>query len=155
VFLQKTNFNIEKFSGKLSIPFWGFVFVVSALTKTVLAFQNQSTLWNILPFVLVVLHKTTIVAGLITCWYASDKIVGWFMNKAWFVWLSAFSFIIYALHAPLITLIIDSYMQAICLGKFTHLFAFFTLPLLVSALSIVVGSILRLILPRFYGLLTD
>lgn len=85
VFFQKTNFNIEKYSGKISLNYWIIIFLLTAIIKTYLAFFGEMFLNKFTVFTLLILHKTAIFTGLIACWYASDKIVRWFMNKAWFV----------------------------------------------------------------------
>ncbi len=101
-----------------------------------------------------VLHKGTVISGLIACWYGGDDIVRWCMARPWFVWLSAFSFMIYALHAPLVAYLIDPAIAALQPMPAARLLAFILLPLAVIALCVATGAALRRITPGLYGLLT-
>jgi hypothetical protein len=57
---------------------------------------------------LLVLYKIVVFSGFIAAWFGSDKLVKWCMDKRWFVWLSSFSFIIYAQHAPLVAYVVNA-----------------------------------------------
>jgi membrane-bound acyltransferase YfiQ involved in biofilm formation len=70
------------------------------------------------------------------------------------VWLSAFSFMIYALHAPLVAYLIDPAIAVLQPMPSARLFAFILLPLAVIALCVATGAALRRVTPGFYGLLT-
>jgi membrane-bound acyltransferase YfiQ involved in biofilm formation len=100
------------------------------------------------------LHKGTVIGGLIACWYGGDDIVRWCMARPWFVWLSAFSFMIYALHAPLVAYLIDPAIAALQPMPSARLLAFILLPLAVIALCVATGAALRRTTPGLYGLLT-
>ena len=76
------------------------------------------------------------------------------MNRKWFVWLSAFSFMIYVVHAPLV-----AYATEAVFGMVNHfpnyrMLTYIFLPLAVIALSVSLGALLRKFLPGVYGLLT-
>ena len=96
----------------------------------------------------------TILGGLIACWYGGDAIVRWCMARPWFAWLSAFSFMIFALHAPLVAYLIDPTIEALQPVPAARLLAFILLPLAVIALCVATGAALRRATPGFYGLLT-
>lgn len=81
-------------------------------------------------------------------------LVRWSMNRTWFVWMSAFSFIIYALHTPLLAYVIN---PALSLGAGIpgfQLLTFFWLPVTVIIFCILTGALLRAVAPKVYGLLT-
>jgi membrane-bound acyltransferase YfiQ involved in biofilm formation len=76
------------------------------------------------------------------------------MARPWFAWLSAFSFMIFALHAPLVAYLIDPTIEALQPVPAARLLAFILLPLAVIALCVAAGAVLRRATPGFYGLLT-
>lgn len=154
IWMQKTDFAID-IPGRWFRPlWWGVAFIMLAAIKTYLAFNGEVLPGHAIYPILALLHKMVILSGLIACWYGLDGLVRWFMNKRWFVWLSAFAFIIYAMHAPLVAYLINPALAL--LGPFpaTHLLAFVLLPLAIILFSISTGALLRRISPRVYGLLT-
>ena len=154
VWIQKTNFDIE-IPGRWFRPrWWGIAFVLLAASKTFLAFLGQPYIGNGIYPLLTILHKTMILAGLISCWYGLDWIVKWSMQRRWFVWLSAFAFIIYAMHAPLVAYLIDPALTILAPLPGTQLLAFILLPVSIILLSVVTGALLRKLSPAIYGLLT-
>jgi membrane-bound acyltransferase YfiQ involved in biofilm formation len=95
-----------------------------------------------------------VFAGLVTIWYGCDAVVKFFMNRNWFVWLSAFAFIIYALHVPLVnycTQLVYMYGKDI---PDLRLITFIILPVLISVICVVFGTILRKLFPKVYAVVT-
>ncbi len=154
VWIQKTGFSIESPKSWLNPARWLIAFVGLAVLKTWLAFRGQSLLGNSVYPLMTLLHKGTVISGLIACWYGGDAVVRWFMARPWFVWLSAFSFMIYAMHAPLVAYLIDPAIQALQPMPAARLLAFILLPLAIIAACVASGAALRRITPAFYGLLT-
>jgi len=154
VWIQKTDFSIESPKPWLNPIGWFVAFVGLAVLKTWLAFRGQSAMGNSVYPLIALLHKGTVISGLIACWYGGDAVVRWFMARPWFVWLSAFSFMIYALHAPLVAYLIDPTIAALQPMPAARLLAFILLPLAIIALCVATGAALRRVTPRFYGLLT-
>ena len=154
VWMQKTGFNIEQPGRGLKPAWWGLTFVVLAAGKTVLAFRGMPWLGNATIPVLTLLHKSVVLSGLIACWYGLDPLVRWCMARPWFTWLSAFAFMIYALHAPLVAYLINPALALLAPLPGTQMLAFLLLPLCVIALAIAIGALLRKISPEVYGLLT-
>jgi membrane-bound acyltransferase YfiQ involved in biofilm formation len=76
------------------------------------------------------------------------------MSRPWFVWLSAFSFMIYALHAPLVAYLIDPVFHLVNNLPGYRMLTFVFLPLSVIALAIGTGAMLRRFIPGFYSILT-
>jgi fucose 4-O-acetylase-like acetyltransferase len=154
IWMQKTDFSIEA-SGRWFRPFWwGLLFIFMAVLKTLLAFRGESYLGGAIYPVLIILHKTVILSGLICCWFGLDQLVHWFMDKKWFVWLSSFAFIIYVMHAPLVAYLINPALLYLEPLAATHLLAFILLPVFIISLSIATGALLRRISPGIYSLLT-
>ncbi len=154
VWMQKTDFSIDKPVNWLNPRWWGLAFIVLAAIKTLLAFRGQDYLGNAIFPVLALLHKTVILSGLIACWFGLDPVVKFFMGKKWFVWLSAFAFIIYAMHAPLVAYLINPALSILKLLPGSQLIAFILLPVAVIILAIGTGALLRRLSPAIYGLLT-
>ena len=154
IWIQKTGFDIEsprKWSNSVR---WGMAFLFLTAVKTFLAFQGEAYMGNAIFPVLAILHKLVIVSGLISCWFGLDRLVQWCMDKKLFVWVSAFSFIIYAVHAPLVAYLINPTLALLDPLPGTQLLAFVLLPLAIIILAVGIGSLLRMIFPKIYGLLT-
>ncbi len=154
IWIQKTDFSIET-PGRWFRPlWWGIAFIFLAAIKTFLAFNGETFLEKAIFPILTILHKLVILSGLIACWYGLDRLVHWFMNKRWFVWLSAFAFMIYAMHAPVVAYLINPALRLLNLLPATHLLAFVLLPLTMIILIIGTSAFLRRISPGLYSLLT-
>jgi fucose 4-O-acetylase-like acetyltransferase len=154
VWMQKTDFSIETPGRWLRPKLWGVAFIMLAAIKTYLAFNGEAYFGNAIYPVLTLLHKLVILSGLIACWYGLDNIVHWFMNKRWFVWLSTFAFMIYAMHAPMVAYLINPALALLNPLPGTHLLAFIFLPLAMILVIIGIGALLRKFLPGVYSLLT-
>jgi fucose 4-O-acetylase-like acetyltransferase len=154
VWMQKKNFNIEVPSRWLRPLPWTIVFISLSIIKTWLAFNGFNYLQEGVYHLLALLHKLVVISGLITAWFGLDPLVKWFMNRKWFAWASAFSFIIYALHAPLITFLIDPVFALLNFSPGYRMITFIILPLSLVALSIGLGALLRNYVPGLYGWLT-
>ena len=154
VWIQKAGFPIESPRPWLNPAGWLIAFVGLATLKTWLAFRGQPLMGDSVYPLLALLHKGTVISGLVACWYGGDDVVRWCMARPWFVWLSAFSFMIYALHAPLVAYLIDPAIAVLQPMPSARLFAFILLPLAVIALCVATGAALRRVTPGFYGLLT-
>ena len=153
IWMQQTNFNITVPKKWLKPLPWVVIFILSAAVKTRMAFVGYEAMGKWVNL-MVLLHKLCIVSGLITAWYGCNALVKWCMSKQWFVWLTAFSFIIYAIHVPLITYTIDGmFMLTNQLPHYRWL-TFIILPILIILFSICVGFILRKLVPKVYAILT-
>ncbi len=154
VWIQKSGFSIDMPRKWMKPAWWGFLFVVLAAIKTTLAFQGQKYLGNGNFPVLIILHKLVIFSGLVFAWYGCDKLVKMCMERSWFVWLTAFSFMIYAMHAPLIAYAIDAVFPLVNHLPGYRLLTFLLLPLAIIAIIVGASTVLRRFVPRVYGILT-
>jgi len=154
IWIQKTNFNIDTAGRKLNPFCWGFIFIGLSATKTFLAFEGEPFLGNSVYPILAIMHKMVILSGLITAWYGCNSLVIWCMRQNWFVWLSAFSFMIYAGHAPLVAFATDAVFTFVNHVPNYRLFTFILLPLTIISLIIAFGALLRAVSPNFYKVLT-
>jgi len=151
IWMQKTNFNIDEPNKWLRPVSWFIVFMVLSITKTVLAFQVP---FNGIEPVLIVMHKLVVLSGLISAWYGCNALVKWCMNKSWFVWLSAFSFMIYVLHAPLVVYATKALFMQIRHWHAYRMITFTVLPLCLIVLAVITGALLRRLLPALYSFVT-
>ncbi|MFY7653315.1 MAG: acyltransferase family protein [Chitinophagaceae bacterium] len=158
ILLQKKQINIEKWANvKLpTINTIGLTFIGLSLLKTVLAFSIYRININeiVAFYTLSILHKLIVLLGLIYAWFGLNKCVAWFMNKSYLKWLTSFSFIIYALHVPIITYLITPFTQLFAFSKQARFISFLFLPTLIIIASILIGLILKILFPKVYFLLT-
>jgi len=154
VWMQKYSFNIEQPSRWLKPSIWGILFISTAIIKTFLALTAASFLGQAIFPIITILHKVMILSGLIACWFGLDPLVRWCMNRRWFVWLSAFAFIIYALHAPLVAYCINPMLSIISPLPAYRLLSYVLLPFVIIAFCILTGLLLRSIVPKVYSVLT-
>ncbi|MFH1118206.1 MAG: acyltransferase [Bacteroidota bacterium] len=154
VWMQKKNFDIDKPNPMLNPLWWGIAFVMLSVLKTWLAFNGEPLLGNSVYPLLTIMHKLVIVGGLISAWYGGNGIVEFFMKKPWFVWLSAFSFIIYAFHAPLVAYATKAVFNEVHEMVAYRMLTFILLPLTIIAVAVGFGALLRRFLPGLYGVLT-
>jgi hypothetical protein len=122
-----------------------------SIIKTVLAFKVP---FNGIEPILLILHKLVVLSGLICAWYGCNALVKWCMNKSWFALLSAFSFMIYVLHAPLVVYATKAVFMQISNWHAYRMLTFIFLPLCLIALSVIIGALLRKFLPTVYSFVT-
>ncbi|NNV57741.1 acyltransferase family protein [Limnovirga soli] len=154
IWLQKNSFNIETPGKWLSPKIWGLVFVLLSIIKTWLAFNGEMYVGNSIYFLLTILHKMVIVSGLVTAWFGGNTLVSWSMRHHWFIWLSSFSFIIYALHAPWVALAINPCLDLFKDYNTARMLSFIILPMAIIGVCIGIGYLLRKIFPNTYSFLT-
>ena len=154
VWMQKTGFDIQSPNKWLKPLPWFIIFIVVAIIKTWLAFNGQPFLGNAVFPVLLVLHKIVVFSGLITAWFGCDALVKRCMNYHWFVWLSGFSFIIYALHTPILFYVNYSVLPLLEHIANYRILLFCTLPFAIIIFCISTGALMRKITPKFYSILT-
>ncbi|MBP6287665.1 MAG: acyltransferase [Ferruginibacter sp.] len=151
IWMQKTNFDIDAPGKWLQLKWWFVVFTVLSIAKTILAFQAP---FNGIELVLLLMHKLVVLSGLICAWYGCNALVKYCMGKSWFVWLSAFSFMIYVLHAPGVVYATQAVFLHVRDWAGYRMLTFILLPLCLIALSVITGALLRKFLPGLYRFVT-
>jgi fucose 4-O-acetylase-like acetyltransferase len=155
IWLQKNNVNIASAAcSRRNTLVWAALFLASAAAETWLAFKGQALLGNRVFASILLLHKLTVISGLIACWFGLDGLIRWCMRNKIFVWLSAFSFFIYVFHTPLVGYAINPVLSWLGPLAASRLLAFLFLPLAVITFSIAVGAAFRRMAPGSYRLLT-
>jgi fucose 4-O-acetylase-like acetyltransferase len=126
------------------------LWVAAATLKTWMAFQNDPALMTIMT----ILYKLVVALGMVVVWFGIDDIVRMAMRRRWFVWLTGFAFIIYALHVPLLNYAID--WSAVVMRAIPNyrLLVYLVVPLAVCVVCVMVGALLRRLSPSGYALLT-
>ncbi len=153
IWLSKKHYDIQTPPPWLRVGPVLTAWVLAAGLKTWLAFQTHFGPPLLFPSLLA-LHKFVVASGLVAVWFGADAIVRFFMNRRWFVWLSAFSFIIYAFHVPLINYALTLIFPYVQFIPHFRILMFVLLPVAIIALCVMLGALLRMVLPRFYSLLT-
>jgi fucose 4-O-acetylase-like acetyltransferase len=154
IWMQKKHFNMESPSTFLKPIPWAIAFILLCTIKTWLAFKGFAVLGNYIFPILAIMHKLIIICGLIAAWYGSSYFVLRFVRKKWFVSLSAFSFIIYAVHAPAVALFINGMFALLhhCTGY--RIITYILLPVMIIFISIAFGALLCRFAPRMYAITT-
>lgn len=151
IWMQKTNFNIDSPNKWLNIRIWFSVFLSLSVAKTILAFQLN---FDGIEPILLLMHKLVVLSGLICAWYGCNAMVKMAMGKTWFVWMSAFSFIIYAVHVPLVTYASKALLLVPNNIYGYRMLLFIALPVAIIVLAILFGATLRKLLPGVYSFVT-
>ena len=154
VWIQKTGFDIQTPKRWLNPLWWGIAFVGLSALKTLLAFVGEPFMGFAVYPVITFMHKVVVLSGLIACWYGFDPAVKWFMARPWFVWLAAFSFMIYAIHAPLVAYVTDAVFPLVKQIPFYRGLSYLFLSLGVIAFCVASGALIRKTFPKVYSVLT-
>lgn len=154
IWLQKTNYDLQERPRWLHPLLWGITFLLLCAGKTWLAFKGKILFGYEPTLLLALLHKLAIGWGLIAAWYGSNRIADWCMGRRWFVWLSAFSFIIYAMHAPAVAIAIDGVFGLLHYGYGYRIVTYLLLPTAMIVACVGFGALLRWVAPKLYGVVT-
>jgi fucose 4-O-acetylase-like acetyltransferase len=152
IWLQKTNYPIDKKPEWFSSYLAWVCFIGFGIIKSFMAFELEDTLLS--RQVLLTLYAATVISGLLAVWFSLDDVVKWCMQRKWFVWITAFSFVIYGMHVPLI-----EYVTMLMYRYTSHfpnyrLLAYVLAPVIVLGICISFGALLRRLLPKVYKVAT-
>jgi fucose 4-O-acetylase-like acetyltransferase len=150
IWIQKINLNLEKKPEWLSMYISWLLFIGCSVIKTFMAFELEPNSW-ITYWALNALHAVSVLSGIVAVWFSTDRLVKWCMRRHWFVWISAFSFFIFGLHAPLVV-----YLTRLSFIYFSdipnyRLLTYLLIPTLVFGFCLLMGALVRKVLPRFYS----
>ncbi|WP_018617129.1 acyltransferase family protein [Segetibacter koreensis] len=153
VWVCKRNYPLHKKPSWFSLYLSWLFYIGISVIKTFMAFElepdNPST-----PYILYTLQDISVFSGILAIWFGGDKIVKWCMSKSWFVWASSFSFVIFALHVPLIqyaTRLAFIYWHNIANYR---LLTYMTVPVIILFFCIVFGALFRALFPKVYSVST-
>jgi len=130
--------------------FWVLGWLSLVTLKTALDFVQYPHSW-----IIGVLHKSSIIIGIVTCWFLLDKLAqrrnltqyGWFS-------LTPFTFFVFAAHEPLLTLLKKGLLTFSDRNEWSGLIAYAVAPTLAFAVTLTFGYVLKKQTPRFYGWIT-
>ncbi|HMK03886.1 MAG TPA: acyltransferase [Ferruginibacter sp.] len=151
IWMQKRNFDIDTPNKWLQPTFWLIVFIGASLLKTWLALMENI---NVLEPILLLLHKITVISGLICAWYGCNTLVKFFMEKKWFNWLTAFSFMIYVFHAPLVVYATKAVFMQINHWHAYRMITYIVLPFCLVVMAVCLGALMRSWIPGVYSFVT-
>jgi fucose 4-O-acetylase-like acetyltransferase len=155
IWVQKRRFDIEKTPSYLSPAYLLIIFIGASFLKTYLAFQGYGFLGGFNTSLMNGLYKLTEISGLLGIWYGADSLVKVCMQRHWFTACIPFSFIIYALHVPILYYVMHLSTHLLSPHwQYHRLITFLFVPLLIIGVSILFGAILRKSSPKVYGILT-
>lgn len=154
IWLCKRHKEVEHKPRWLNLPVITFVFIAAAFAKTWLAFKGLNSIGQVTFPLMIILHKLAIFSGLLVIWFGCDSLVKYFMEKKWFIRISAYAFIIYALHVPLIIYLIDPALKVLEQIPNYRVITFVILPTIIIGFCIFVGWIMRKTIPTVYSILT-
>ena len=143
----------------LAKPSWFHAPVMLALwlglcgIKTWMAFTLES-MSEPIAFTMMALHRGGEVAGLLTAWYGMDGIARAAMRQPLFRWLAGLSFVIYALHVPMVNYMTEAALKVGTGIAHVELWTYLLVPLVVVAVSVAIGAALRAGARPVYGVLT-
>lgn len=100
------------------------------------------------------LHRSGELAGLLAAWYGLDHVAQWAMAQQWVRWLTGFSFMIYAVHVPLVNYLTEAVLAYGAGIPHINWWTYLLLPLVVSAMAVLLGAVLRRTARPVYSVLT-
>lgn len=152
IWINKSHYPLDKKPEWFSAYLAWVCFIGFGIIKSFMAFELEPSLTT--KSALIALYAATVIAGLLAVWFSLDDVVKWFMQRKWFLWLTAFAFVIYGMHVPVIEYL------TIFLYRYIHhltnyrLIVYLTAPAITLSICIITGVLLRKLSPKFYRLAT-
>ncbi|MDB5205719.1 MAG: acyltransferase [Flavisolibacter sp.] len=153
IWLQKRSYPVDRDPEWYSATLSWLVFVGICVIKTFMAFEFD-VLTPTIYRALTILHVLATVAGVLAVWFSSDRIVQWAMQRNWFIWATSFSFFIFGFHVPLLPYVTALFFTYGTSFQWYRLSTYLLAPCLVLFFCILVGALLRAILPGVYKTVT-
>jgi fucose 4-O-acetylase-like acetyltransferase len=153
VWLAVRDVNIAVTPPWVRVRLFGALWLLLCAIRTWMAFTFHDLNTPIFVAMLLLYHAAEIF-GLLTAWYGFDSVAQRAMQQSWFRWLTNFSFIIYALHVPLLNYATEA---SLSLGASVPLISFWTylfVPVAICATAVLGGATLRRVAPPVYAVLT-
>ncbi len=154
IWLQKTNFDIEKSPKYLNPTILMIIFVSSCFIKTYLAFQGYNFLNGFNTVLMFFLYKITEITGFIGIWYGGNSVVRWANKQKILQKIMSFSFMIYAFHVPILYFVMLAVNHYLRNWQYHRFFTYLFIPIFIVMVSILTGFLLRKFTPKVYHILT-
>lgn len=152
VWLQKSKFPVLYRPKWISLFIAWLFFIGICIIKTFIAFEVDETTSSII--IMMILYYVSIFSGIISVWYGADFLVHFFVKKKWFKEVSAFSFIIYGFHAPLLFYLTEMMFDAFHDFKYVRSLTYVLSPTITLLICVIVGSLFRKVMPAIYRFAT-
>lgn len=152
IYIQKTNFNIEKEPKWFSLGAALILFIGLAFVKTFMAFELEETLTA--QIIILLLYQLSVLCGIVAMWFGLDKIINWCIQKKWFNSLSGYSFFIFGFHVPLLPYTMKWALQTFSHIAYYRLLCYIFIPALIIIICILLGMAVKKIAPKFYAIIT-
>lgn len=145
----KTDFVLKKHQQKSILVVLLFWFLLLTLKTLLIQYQVDK---NIL---IILLHKASILMGFISVWYLYDFIYQKDNESSRILLnLSFYSFFLFAFHEPILTIVKKGMAYILGVNNTSVLLGYFISPILVICISLIIGKLLKKLIPTFYGILT-
>jgi fucose 4-O-acetylase-like acetyltransferase len=150
VWINKKNIIIDRKPKWYSHYLAWLIFIGFSVIKTFMAFEVELNYTT--GTIMSLLYAGSTLAGLMAFWFGADALVKWCVQQKWFLWGTSFSFIIYALHNPLVIYV--THILLLLMGSFplARLSCYVFVPFLIVLFCIATGALLRRLVPGFYKL---
>lgn len=152
IWLNKKHIVIDRKPGWYSHYLAWLIYIGFSIIKTFMAFEMESTVPA--GVVMTFLYCGSTIAGIMAFWFGADALVKWCMSKNRFVWGTSFSFIIYALHNPLVIYVTNLLLIWMTGFPLARLSCYIFVPLFIILFCIGAGAFLRRFTPAVYRLAT-
>jgi fucose 4-O-acetylase-like acetyltransferase len=152
IWLSKSAYPLHRQPEWFSYYLAWLFFIGLGVIRTFMAFELEAS--HFTTWLMILMYAGMVIAGLLAVWFGADPVVKWCMQRPWFLWISAFSFIIYGLHVPLIqyiTMLMYHYLHAL---PNYRILVYVLAPLSTLVICILAGALLRKAVPGFYRLAT-
>jgi len=146
--IQKIN--IQKTIEKKQTILFSIIWISLILIKSSLVHINFQNEWLIR-----ILHKSSILVGIISIWFMYDLIFKKVdIGKTKYYQLFQYTFFLYAFHEPVLTIFKKAFYYILGQSELSSFLIYIIAPIITILVSILVGSIARKIMPKFYYLMT-
>lgn len=150
-YLVANNFTLPdspKFLKKLA-------FVICLIWFILILMWAFLSIRNIMPSINLIFYKINILTGLLAIWVTYDRLLEQKdISDSQFLKLGTFSFFVYLVHEPVLTLIKQGLFKFIGISDFKILLIYFTSVILTTVFAVILAIALRKILPSTYYFLT-
>lgn len=153
IWAQKKGVFLEKRPEWISTGIFLILFIGLSIIKTFMAFELEPNTGTTF-ITLMLLHRASVICGMIAIWYGIDPIIKKTVQQKWFLQISNYSFFIFALHVPLLPYLMKMVILATEGIWLNRLLSYLFVPLVVILFCVLVGSIVKQYFPRAYLLLT-
>jgi fucose 4-O-acetylase-like acetyltransferase len=150
--IKISNRSIEKPPRWYSEGIAWIMFIGLCIIKTFLAFELEPRTGPTF-FILCLVHQAAVICGVIAVWYSVDKIAARAMSNPWVKKASSYSFFLYGMHIPLLPYCTAFVAMHFAAFQFYRITSYLLLPLLIMALCLMCGWLLKKYWPTAYGML--